>query len=76
MKPRKERQTANQKTMRDFALMVYENLQYGADLMPVAKAVWKLHPKEYSNFNSFYFSVWSVASKYLMDSTKSKKNIR
>ena len=64
MKQRKERQTANQKTMRDFALMVYLIRPYGSSLRKAAKDVWTLHPQGYAGFERFYCSLKRVASKY------------
>ncbi|MBR1920389.1 MAG: hypothetical protein IJ829_00125 [Kiritimatiellae bacterium] len=53
MKEKRERQTPEQRTVRDFAALVYYSRPYGASKRKVAKDVWRLCPKGYKNFEAF-----------------------
>ena len=67
MKTKKERQSIQQRVMREFTIMAHDYRAARAscaNLRATAKAVWKLHPAGYKNFGSFYKSVRVLASKY------------
>lgn len=69
------RQTGEQNTMLAFALMVYMNRPYGSSVRKTARDVWRLYPKGYCCFKSFYQALWSLASNNIRNATKSKKNL-
>ena len=55
---RRTRQTAEQRTMTEFAFLVHMNRPCGTSLRKTARDVWKLHPHGYRNFNTFYTSLY------------------
>ena len=67
------RQTGEQNTMLAFAFMVYMNRSYGSSARKVAKDVWRLYPKGYCCFNSFYQSFWRLATNYINNAASGKK---
>ena len=70
------RQTGEQNTMLAFALMVYLNRPCGSSVRKVAKEVWRLHPKGYCCFHSFYKSLCRLTSNYIPNAASGKKNFR
>ena len=59
----KKRQTDEQRTMREFAIMVYEARPFGSSLRRVAHEVWRLHPHGYANEEAFYRTLAYLAQK-------------
>ena len=70
------RQTGEQNTMLAFALMVHMNRPYDSSVRKTAKDVWRLYPKGYCCFNSFYQSLWLLASNNIRNAARRKKNFR
>ena len=70
------RQTGEQNTMLAFALMVHMNRPYDSSVRKTARDVWRLYPKGYVDFNGFYKSLWRLASDYILNAARRKKNFR
>ena len=62
-KQMKKRQTDEQRTMREFAIMVYEARPFGSSLRRVAREVWRIYPKGYASFERFYRSLHHLTVK-------------
>ena len=61
---RRQRQTAEQRTMTEFAFLVHMKRPWGTSLRKTARDVWKLYPRGYRNFHSFYTNFKQIASNY------------
>ena len=61
---RRKRQTAEQRTMTEFAFLVHMKRPWGTSLRRTARDVWKLHPHGYRNFESFYANLRRGTANY------------